>query len=72
MIEKARQEYVKTKRPNPSDEALRLRHEAAEKERAAQHEMSRRRYVEQQVTIEQLLLKGRKIPELKEFDLEHY
>lgn len=71
-IEKAREAYVKARKERPSDEALRLRFEAAQKERAAHMEMLRRRYVQQRDTAEQYMLKGRTIPELKEFDLENY
>lgn len=71
-MEKARQEYVRSRKARPSDEALRLRHEATEKERAANLEMLRRRYVERRDMAEQYLKKGRQIPELKEFDLEGY
>jgi predicted kinase len=71
-MEKARQDYVRSRKARPSDEAARLRHEAAEKERAANLEMLRRRYVQSRDTAEQYLKKGRKIPELKEFDLEDY
>jgi biopolymer transport protein ExbB/TolQ len=71
-MEKARKDYVRSRKARPSDEALRLRHEAAEKERAANLEMLRRRYVQRRDVAEQYLKKGRKIPELKEFDLEGY
>lgn len=73
-VEHAREEYVKSKasRVRPTDEASRLRHEAAEKDRLAQNEMLRLRYVKQRDTVEQYLKKGRAIPELKEFDLEGY
>lgn len=71
-IEKARVEYVKARRARPSDESLRLKWEAGEKERSAQNEMLRRRFVQQKDAADQYLLKGRKIPELKEFDLENY
>lgn len=71
-MEKARQDYVRSRKARPSDEASRLRHEAAEKERAANLEMLRRRYVQRRDVAEQYLKKGRKIPELKEFDLEGY
>jgi|GEM_PF-6611168 len=71
-MEQARQEYVKSRKARPSDEALRLRQEAADKERAANLEMMRRRYVQQRDMAEQYLKKGRQIPELKEFDLENY
>lgn len=71
-LEKARKAYVKARKARPSDEADRLRAEAALKERQANHEMLRRRYVNQRDTIEQYLKKGRQIPELKEYDLENY
>ncbi len=71
-VEKAREEYVKVRTKRPTDEASRLRHEAAEKERLAHSEMLRQRYVQQRDTVEQYLKKGRAIPELKEFDLEGY
>ena len=69
-LEKAREDYVKSKSARPSDEALRLKWEAAQKERASEQEMLRRRYVDQQIDTEQHLKKGRQIPEMKEFDLE--
>ena len=71
-MEKAREAYVKARKERPNDEALRLRFETAQKERAAHMEMLRRRYVQQRDTAEQYMLKGRMIPELKEFDLENY
>jgi len=71
-MERARQEYIKARRERPSDEPLRLRWEAQEKERLAHLEMLRRRYVQQRDLAEQYLKKGRQIPGMKEFDLEGY
>lgn len=71
-LERAREQYVKTRRERPSDERLRLRWEADQKERAEQYELFRKRYVQRRDTVEQYLKKGRQIPEMKEFDLEGY
>ncbi len=71
-LERARKEFVMSRKARPNDEPLRLRWEAEQKERAAQNEMLRRRYVERREYLESYLNKGRKIPEMKELDLEDY
>ena len=71
-LEESRLEYVKNRKPRASNEPLRLRWEAEQKERASQVEMLRRRYVQQRDEVERYLKKGRQIPEMKEFDLEGY
>lgn len=71
-IEEARVAYVKNKKPKNSDEALRVRWEQEEKERKEKFELFRRRHVQARDEIERYRLKGRKIPELKEYDLEGY
>jgi cupin superfamily acireductone dioxygenase involved in methionine salvage len=71
-LERARQRYVETKKPRNSDEPLRIQWEKEEKERKEKFEMYRQRHVRTRDEVERYLLKGRKIPELKEYDLEGY
>lgn len=71
-MEQARQRLVKERKAKPSDEVLRLRWEAEQKERAQHNELLRRRYVERRDYFEDYLKKGRQIPEMKEYGLEDY
>ena len=69
-LEEARKEYARQRKR--ADAAEEKRWEAEQKARRDHHEMLRRRHVQSRDTVEQYLLKGRKIPELKEYDLEGY
>ncbi len=71
-LERARVEYVKNKKAKDSTEHLRVQWEREEKERREKMEMFRQRHVRARDEIERHLLRGRKIPELKEYDLEGY
>lgn len=72
MMEKARKDYIKNKPKldfDPRAEAQWLREQKAYKEN---QDMNRRRLVQKKHTTEETLKRGRKIPELKEHDLEGY
>lgn len=71
-MKRAAAEYKRTKKDYEREERLRLEWEKSQKERARQVELARLCEVEQRRAAEELLKKGRKIPELKEFDLENY
>lgn len=71
-LEEERQKYVKERKARPSLEHLRPQYEAQLKEQQEKNELLRRRYVEQRDETEQYLKKGRRIPEMKEYDLEGY
>lgn len=69
-IERARQLYIKTRRPPPDTREAEKQFEDEYKARLAKIEQARRCYVMERDHAEQFLLKGRKIPENKEYDLE--
>ncbi|HMN67473.1 MAG TPA: hypothetical protein PKC28_02945 [Bdellovibrionales bacterium] len=71
-LEKARVEFIQSKKKRESDEPLRVRWEKEQKGRQEEFEMLRARYVDRRDTVEQYLRKGREIPPMKEFDLEDY
>ena len=71
-LERAREDYVQTKKPRQSLEPLRAGWEQQEKERREKQEMNRQRHVHSRDELEKYLIKGRKIPELKEYGLEDY
>lgn len=71
-MKRAAAEYRRTKKDYAKEEALRIEWEKAQKERDKRIELARLCEVQQRRAAEELLKKGRKIPELKEFDLEHY
>ena len=71
-LERERQKYVLERKARPSLEHLRPEYEAQLKEEKEKNELLRRRYVEQRDETEQYLKKGRRIPEMKEYDLEGY
>jgi hypothetical protein len=69
-LEKARQAYRAVPKDYAKEEAMRLQWEAAQKEQVKKMELARLCEVQQKAKVEELLKKGRKIPELKEFDLD--
>lgn len=69
-LERARQAYKSTPKDYAKEEALRLEWEARQKQRSQQMELARLCEVQQRTRAEEILRRGRKIPELKEFDLE--
>ncbi|MGE4132648.1 MAG: hypothetical protein AB7F86_13475 [Bdellovibrionales bacterium] len=71
-LERARQEYTRIPKDYAREEALRIKWEAEQKERAHQLELARLCEVQQRDAAGQLLKKGRQVPGLKEFDLEEY
>lgn len=71
-MEAARKAYTRQPKDEAREEALRLQWEEMQKKRVAQMEAARKCEVEKRAAAEQLLQRGRKIPELKEFDLEDY
>lgn len=70
QIEKARQEYVRNRRPPPDRRDLEAQFEAAQKKRVAKNEAARRCYVQQRQKAEQILKRGRLIPGNLEYQLE--
>ncbi len=71
-MKRAAAEYNRTRKDYAKEEALRIEWEAKQKELAKRVELARLCEVQQRRAAEELLKKGRKIPELKEFDLEGY
>jgi hypothetical protein len=71
-LEQARVAYVQAKKPRGSMEHLRAGWEQQEKDRRDKQELNRQRHVRSRDEVEKYLLKGRKIPELKEYGLEGY
>lgn len=71
-IRRAAQEYKREKKDYAKEEALRIEWEKEQKEKVKKIELARLCEVQQRRAAEQLIKKGRKIPELKEFDLEDY
>ncbi len=71
-LKRAAQEYKREKKDHAKEEALRVEWEKAQKERDKDMEARRICEVQQRRAAEQLVKKGRKIPELKEFDLEDH
>ena len=72
QLERAREEYVQSRRAKPDDKAAYqkwLANEAAWKEKL---DVARRKLVEKRNTVEDLRRRGRSIPPLKEYDLEDY
>lgn len=69
-LERARQAYRAEKKDYAKEEAMRIQWEAAQKDKAKQMELARLCEVQQRAKAEAVLKRGRKIPELKEFDLE--
>lgn len=69
-MEKARQAYQAKPKDHAREEALRLEWEAEQKEKAKRVELARLCEVQQRAKAEELLKKGRAIPDLKEFDLD--
>ncbi len=69
-LERARREYRAVPKDYAREEALRIEWEKSQKDRVKQIELARLCEVQQREAAEQILRKGRKVPELKEFDLE--
>lgn len=69
-LEKARQAFKAVPKDYAREEALRIQWEADQKEKAKKMELARLCEVQQRAKVEEILKKGRKIPEMKEFDLE--
>ncbi len=69
-LERARRQYRSVPKDYAREEALRIEWEKSQKDRVKQIELARLCEVQQRDAAEQILKKGRKIPELKEFDLE--
>ena len=71
-LEQARRAHVTVPKDLALEERRRIEWEAMQKVRLAQLEEARKCLVQQRQAAEQVLLKGRKIPEMKEYDLEGY
>lgn len=71
-LKRAALDYKREKKDYAKEEALRIEWEKVQKEKAKEVELARLCEVQQRRAAEELLKKGRKIPELKEFDLENY
>ena len=69
-LERARRAYRAEPKNYAREEALRLEWEKSQKEREKRIELARLCEVQQRDAAEQILKKGRNVPELKEFDLE--
>lgn len=69
-LERARQAYRSTPKDYAKEEALRIEWEARQKEKTKQMELARLCEVQQRAKAQDILKRGRKIPEVKEFDLE--
>jgi len=69
-LERARQAYRAVPKDYAKEEAMRIEWEARQKEKAKQMEANRLCEVQQRQKALAILKRGRKIPELKEFDLE--
>jgi hypothetical protein len=68
--EEARLEFLKARRPRPDTSALEQAWIVAEKERADRIESARDCTVQQRSQLEQIMRRGRRIPEMQEFHLE--
>lgn len=71
-LRRAAQDYKREKKDYALEDRMRIEWEKTQKERDKRVEMARLCEVQQRRAAEELLKKGRKIPELKEFDLEDY
>ncbi|MGE0527416.1 MAG: hypothetical protein AB7G93_13535 [Bdellovibrionales bacterium] len=72
-LERAREEYVKNRPPREEEsEILRKRWEAEEKDRRQRLELARDCYIKNQEEAQEILNRGRRIPELREYNLQDY
>jgi hypothetical protein len=69
-MERARQTYRAIPKDHSKEEALRVQWEAEQKERLKKIELARLCEVQQRAKTDEILRKGRAIPDLKEFDLD--
>jgi hypothetical protein len=69
-IEEARREYVKSRRKVVEDPRLEQQWLEHEKDVKQQNDQFRKRYVKRRDAVEAIRRKGRRIPEMKEYDLE--
>lgn len=71
-LEAARKMFVESEQAKPSDEPLRVKWEAEQRARELEREKLRLKHVAERDQLEAYRLRGRKIPEMKEYGLDEY